>query len=141
MYREGWLINPDRLRSSVIPSCVVAWNALAREGALPAVRFLVMHNCPVLERKMGTPPGTPAPITAPLPQATQPGTRVAGGDGTTDGSQSGDNYRPAKYRPPLSPQQMAHPSNWIEQYEVALSAFDADLVAIARARNKDATKS
>jgi hypothetical protein len=45
-----------------------------------------------------------------------------------------------KYRPPLTPQQIAHPSNWYEQYEVALSAFDADLVAVARARGKDATK-
>jgi hypothetical protein len=50
MYREGWLIDPYRARSRVTPSCEVSWNALARERALPAVRFLVMHNCPVLER-------------------------------------------------------------------------------------------
>src|SRR6516165_9295113 len=34
MYREGWLINPQRLRSSVIPKCVVDWNTLARKVAL-----------------------------------------------------------------------------------------------------------
>jgi hypothetical protein len=39
-----------------------------------------------------------------------------------------------KYRPLLTPQQMAHPSNWNEQFEVALSHFDKDLVDVARAR-------
>jgi hypothetical protein len=56
MYREGWLIDAYRARSSVTPSCKFSWNALAREGALPAVRFLVTHNCPVLERQGGALP-------------------------------------------------------------------------------------
>lgn len=51
MYRQGWLINPQRLSSDVIPACVVAWNALVSRGALSSARFLVMHNCPVIERK------------------------------------------------------------------------------------------
>jgi hypothetical protein len=55
-------------------------------------------------------------------------------------SEPASSQEPHKYRPSLTPRQIAHPSNWYEQYEVALSAFDADLVAIARARNKDATK-
>ena len=51
MYRQGWLINPQKLSADVIPACVVAWNTLASKGALPSARFLVMHNCPVIERK------------------------------------------------------------------------------------------
>jgi hypothetical protein len=51
MYREGWLINPQKLSADVIPACVAAWNALASKGALSYTRFLVMHNCPVIERK------------------------------------------------------------------------------------------
>lgn len=39
-----------------------------------------------------------------------------------------------KYRPPLTPQQIAHPSNYHEQYLVALSAYDDDLVTIAQVR-------
>ena len=39
-----------------------------------------------------------------------------------------------KYRPPLTPQQIAHPSNTYEQFHVALSAYDVDLVRIAMVR-------
>jgi hypothetical protein len=46
----------------------------------------------------------------------------------------------AKYRPRLTQRQIDQPSNWAEQYELALSAFDADLVNVARARNGGATE-
>jgi hypothetical protein len=174
MYREGWLINPQRLRSSVIPKCVVAWNALARQGALPAVRFLVMHNCPVLERKMEAPLDSKfegAPSRAPNERqevgpdkestrdfkisrdvtllrtpygghpASPPQTGTARPDGTTGGPPSASDYRPAKFRPPLTPQQIAHPSNYYEQYWAALSAYDEDLVRVAQVRfSKDAQR-
>ena len=41
---------------------------------------------------------------------------------------------PHKYRPPLTPQQIAHPSNIYEQFHVALSAYDDDLVRVAMVR-------
>jgi hypothetical protein len=81
MYREGWLMNPYRALSSVIPSCEVSWNALAREGALPAVRFLVMHNCPVLERK-----GWRYPETADQPSHYAVPVPPYGGNRVPDGS-------------------------------------------------------
>ena len=39
-----------------------------------------------------------------------------------------------KYRPPLTPEQVAHPSNYHQQSLVALSAYDEDLVRIAFVR-------
>jgi hypothetical protein len=53
------------------------------------------------------------------------------GNGASTQPQTGE---PHKYRPPLSPQQIAHPSNYHEQYLVALSAYDEDLVRIAQVR-------
>jgi hypothetical protein len=42
--------------------------------------------------------------------------------------------QPEKYRPRLTSEQMAHPSTFLQQHELALSAYDSDLVNIARAR-------
>jgi hypothetical protein len=42
--------------------------------------------------------------------------------------------RVEKYRPHLTPDQADNPSNLRQQYELALSAYDRDLVNIARAR-------
>ena len=42
-----------------------------------------------------------------------------------------------KYQPPLTAQQIAHPSNFYEQHEAALATYDNDLVTVARARFKD----
>ena len=39
-----------------------------------------------------------------------------------------------KYQPPLTPQQIAHPSNSYQRYLVALSAYDHDLVMVALGR-------
>jgi hypothetical protein len=45
-----------------------------------------------------------------------------------------ESSEPHKYRPPLAHQQIAHPSNYYEQYLVALSAYDEDLVRVAQVR-------
>jgi hypothetical protein len=54
-----------------------------------------------------------------------PGPRAAQQDATRE---------TRKYRPPLTPQQIARPSNYHQQYLVALSAYDDDLVRIAQVR-------
>ena len=51
MYRQGWLIDAAKRWADIIPACVVAWNGLEGRGALSSTRFLVAHNCPVIERK------------------------------------------------------------------------------------------
>jgi hypothetical protein len=42
--------------------------------------------------------------------------------------------RAKKYQPRLTPEQMARPATLLQQHELALSAYDSDLVNIARAR-------
>lgn len=65
---------------------------------------------------------------------------AASGAGATLNSQPTNQAGPHKYQPRLTPEQMARPSNRLEQFEVALSTYDNDLVNVARVRFNSGTE-
>lgn len=51
MYRNGWLVGPEKAAASEVPGCRNAWEGLRSQQAAEQGQFLVTHNCPVIYRK------------------------------------------------------------------------------------------